>query len=422
MKTSNQSLWLISFAALMITYIPYVLVEIPSNLVLKKIGPRIMLPGLSILWGTVTTCQSLMQNFSGLLACRFFLGLCEGGLFPGFVLYLSDFYRRSELQRRIGWIYGAASVSGAFSGLLAAAIEKLDGTGGLAGWKWIFLLEGCATVAFGLFALWLLPNSPQRVRIFTPREAAYSSQRLASDTITKESPKITVKHVASAFKDLHILNMGIIGFCNGVVIGGVSYFTPSIVEALGYGETKTQLLSVPPYAIALVLTMIAATAADRWHRRGLTAISTLSLAIVGCALNLTCTSIGARYTAQCLMVSSIYSTAPSLLTWVPNNAAAYGRRATAVGLVFVTSNAAGMVAMWLYPSSTAPRYLLATKINVSFICLEMVLLVFQIALLKRLNRLKVENRAELLAGLENLSTHEQMEVLGDHHPDFKYVL
>jgi len=76
-----------------------------------------------------------MQNYSRLLACRFFLGLCECGLFPGFVLYLFEFYRRHELQTRIGLIYGAASVSGAFSGLLAAAIEKLDGKANLAGWR-----------------------------------------------------------------------------------------------------------------------------------------------------------------------------------------------------------------------------------------------------------------------------------------------
>lgn len=406
----------------MVTYIPYVLIEIPSNLALKKVGPRIMLPGLCILWGTVSTFQCLMQNYSGLLACRFFLGLCEGGLFPGFVLYLSDFYRRTELQTRIGWIYGAASVSGAFSGLLAAAIEKLDGTGNLAGWRWIFLLEGCATIAFGIFALWVLPNGPQKILTFTAEQAAYCSQRLATGTVTKESPKITFKAVVSAFKSPHILNMGVIGFCNGVVIGGISYFTPSIVQALGYGETKTQLLSVPPYAIAFVLTMAAATLADRCHRRGFIAISTLSLGVVGSVLNLTCTSVGARYTAQCLMVSSIYSTAPSLLTWVPNNAAAYGRRATAVGIVFVTSNAAGMVAMWLYPTSTAPRYLFATSFNLSIICIELALIALQIALLAHLNRKKKERRAELLAGLEHLLLQEQMEILGDHHPDFKYVL
>ena len=75
----------------MITYIPYVLIEIPSNLVLKKVGPRLLLPGLCMAWGLVTTLHCQIKNFTGLMLCRFFLGMCEGGLFPGFVLYLSEF-------------------------------------------------------------------------------------------------------------------------------------------------------------------------------------------------------------------------------------------------------------------------------------------------------------------------------------------
>lgn len=149
--------------------------------------------------------------------------------------------------------------------------------------------------------------------------------------------------------------MAVVSFCNGVVISGLSYFTPSIIQGLGYGKTQTQLLSVLPYAIAFVLMMIIATFADRCHQRGIANVSTLSLAIVGCALNLTCNLIAVRYTAQCLMVASIYSTAPSLLTWVPNNCAAYGRRATAVAIIFVTSNTGGMVATWLLSNERSPE-------------------------------------------------------------------
>jgi MFS family permease len=406
----------------MTTYIPYILIEFVSNLALKAIGPRFMLPGLCVAWGIVTTCQCLVNNYTGLIICRVFLGLCEGGLFPGFVLYLSFFYKRQELQKRIGCIYGAAAVSGAFSGLLAAAIIKLNGVGGLAGWRWIFLLEGAVTIVFGLLIMLVLPNTPMQVLVFKPEEAHYATQRLIAEARVEEDSHISIKAVISTFREPHVINMSIIGFCNGIVISGIAYFTPSIVQALGYGPTQTQLLSVPPYACAFVLTMIAAWFADKYGRRGFTALATLSLAIVACILNLTCTSIGARYTAQCLLVASIYSTAPSLLTWVPNNTATYGRRATAVAIVFVTSNAAGMVAMWLYPTKTAPRYLFATKFNLVTICIELICLVIQIVLLRRLNQAKEDRREELLRPVAGSAHEEQMEILGDHHPDFKYVL
>lgn len=381
-----------------------------------------MLPGLCFSWGLVSLFQAFMHNYAGLIACRFFLGLCEGGLFPGFVLYLSDFYRRNELQTRIGLIYGAASVSGAFSGLLAAAIQSLNGKANLKGWQWIFLIEGLATVVFAIFAMLILPNTPQDVLSFSAEEAGYCTQRLRADTQSQESSKITFKAIASAFKEPHILNMAVIAFCNGVVIGGLAYFTPSVVHALGYGLVKTQLMSVPPFAIAFVLTLVAAQFADRCQRRGLAAIVTLSLAIVGCAINLTCSSIPARYAAICLNVASIYSTAPSILTWIPNNSAPYGKRATAIAIGFVTSNSAGIISTWIYPTSTAPRYLFAVKFNLSIVCIEMVLLVVQILLLARLNKRKISHRQQLLAGVEHLSMQEQMERLGDHHPDFKYTL
>lgn len=367
-------------------------------------------------------CQAFLHNYGGLLAARFFLGLCEGGLFPGFVLYLSDFYQRHELQTRIGLIYGAASVSGAFSGLLSAAINSLNGKAGMKGWQWIFLIEGLATVIFAIFAMFIMPNTPKQVISFSAEEAEYCTRRLTADAKAQDDSKITKKNVLAAFKEPHIINMAVIAFCNGVVIGGLAYFTPSVVQALGYGLVKTQLLSVPPFAIAFVLTLIAAQFADRCQRRGLAAFTTLSLAVVGCAINLSTKSIPARYAAICLNVASIYSTAPSILTWIPNNSAPYGKRATSVAIGFVTSNAAGIISTWIYPSKDAPRYLFAVKFNLSLICIEMALLLLQIYLLSRANKRKVTQREQLLADVEHLPLAEQMQILGDHHPDYKYTL
>lgn len=86
--------------ALTVTYVPYIVAELPSNLLLKTVGPNLMLPTMLTLWGVVTALQGVVQTYGGLLACRFFLGLLEGGVFPGLVLYLSFFYPRHQLQWR----------------------------------------------------------------------------------------------------------------------------------------------------------------------------------------------------------------------------------------------------------------------------------------------------------------------------------
>jgi MFS family permease len=126
--------------ALTVTYIPYIAIEIPAGLVLKRIGADTLMPTLVTLWGLITTLQGLITSFSGLLAARFFLGLVEGALVPGIMLVMSRFYKRDQIQLRLALFFTSASLTGAFSGLLASAILGMDGVAGHRGWKWIFIL------------------------------------------------------------------------------------------------------------------------------------------------------------------------------------------------------------------------------------------------------------------------------------------
>jgi MFS family permease len=143
-----------------------------------------MLPTMLTLWGIVTTLQGVVKSYHGLLAARFFLGLLEGGVFPGLVLYLSFFYPRQQLQWRISAFFSMASLSGAFSGLLAYGIVNMHGVGGRPGWAWIFILEGLFTFLFGLTSYFLLPPTPSHAPFFTEKEKAYVVSRLREDGAT----------------------------------------------------------------------------------------------------------------------------------------------------------------------------------------------------------------------------------------------
>ncbi|RDW78843.1 putative MFS transporter [Aspergillus mulundensis] len=409
--------------AITVTYVPYILSELPSNLILKKIGPRILLPTLCTAWGLVTILQCEARNFSGFVACRFFLGLCEGGLFPGIVLYLSGFYRRNELQVRIALFFSAASLSGAFSGLLAAAIQQMDGIRGLRGWQWIFILEGLFTVCFGLFSFAMLPNTPETVMTFTPRHKEHCLRRLQSDANLFESDKVTTKKVFSVFKDIHVILVSAILFCSGTCLFGLAYFSPSIVQAMGYSNTRTQLMTVPPYAVAFVVTMITAFIADRYRQRGLCAFATTLIALVGAVLMLVGRSIAIRYTALILLVTGIYAAAPCLISWVPNNTAGHVRRATAVAIGFVSTSSGGVLSTWLYPRSSAPYYILGARVNLAMIVVMLVGLVAQVGVLRWLNAQKEVRSSEFLTrlGLEGRTFEDQFEVLGDRHPSYRYT-
>ena len=143
-------------------FIPYILLEVPSNIVLKKFKrPSTYLGILVLAWGIVMTFTGLVRNFTGLVITRVLLGTAEAGFFPGAVYLITRWYAQGEVQTRIALFYCASALSGAFSGLLAFAIAKMDGVGGRPGWAWIFLLEGIVTVMIGFLCFIIMPDTPQ---------------------------------------------------------------------------------------------------------------------------------------------------------------------------------------------------------------------------------------------------------------------
>jgi MFS family permease len=127
-----------------------------------------------------------VQNYHGLLAVRIMLGVTEAGFFPAATFLVSTWYCRFEVQTRIAIFYCAASLAGAFSGLLAYGISKMDGIANIAGWRWIFILEGALTILTGIAVLFLLPDSIERASWLSHEEKGFLRRRLQQDTGTKE--------------------------------------------------------------------------------------------------------------------------------------------------------------------------------------------------------------------------------------------
>lgn len=123
-------------------FVTYVIFEIPSNLVIKKVGASRWISFIAVGWGIVATLTGVCQTYGGLIACRLILGLFEAGLFPGLAIYLTMFYTKKEIALRVGYLFVSAALSGACGGLLAYGIGLLDHHNGLRGWRWIFIIEG----------------------------------------------------------------------------------------------------------------------------------------------------------------------------------------------------------------------------------------------------------------------------------------
>lgn len=167
--------------ALFTFFILYILLEVPCNMILKKLRPSVFISSIMAGWGVVTVCQGLTKSFAGLVVCRVLIGALEAGFFPGCVYLLSMYYRRHELQVRFNLFFSASIIAGAFSGLLAYAIAHMDGVAGYGGWAWIFILEGIFTVVVAVASYWLIPDWPETAKFLKEDERELLIRRLALD-------------------------------------------------------------------------------------------------------------------------------------------------------------------------------------------------------------------------------------------------
>lgn len=199
-----------------------------------------------------------------------------------------------------------------------------------------------------------MPNKPHQVLTLTKEQAVRCVERLNLEATVQETEKVTLAAVLSVYKSIHLWVMFVIMFYGGVMLFGLAFFLPSIVQGLGYSPIRTQLMTVPPFAVAFVVTLILAYLADRYRKRGAAAILTMLVAMIGVIMFYRGRDNTVRYTALFFIVTGAYANGPCLLAWVPNNTATHVRRATPIATSFVFTNSGGIVSTWVFPTSDAP--------------------------------------------------------------------
>jgi len=347
---------------LTLTYIAFLLTEFPLVMLGKKYGFNILLPATCVAWGLVCTFQGFVHNYAGLAIARVFLGAAEGAILPGSVAYLSEFYRRRDLGFRTAFFFGAIALAGAFSGLLAAAIINLDGTGGKAGWRWIFYIEGAMTVAIGGIFLFVLPRNIASTRYLSEEQKELLGKAMRYDGAGRvEDEGFSWAGVKSALKAPQAWFMTLIFFPAGATLFAIAYFAPTVVQGLGYKGTDIQLMSVPPYASAFACSVATSYVSDRVKMRGPFVAFWATIAMVGYAIWLGTTKTSVLYGALVLQVTGIYAIAGLFGAWNANNLAPSYKRSTGIVMGFVSTNLGGILSTWLFPTTERPRYIRGTS-------------------------------------------------------------
>ncbi|CAL5867039.1 uncharacterized protein PFLUO_LOCUS1251 [Penicillium psychrofluorescens] len=354
---------------LSVLFVGYLLMQIPSNLLLNKFGkPAIYLPCAMMLWGIISTCTAAAQNFAGLVVIRFFLGFVEAAYFPGCLYFLSAWYTRKELGFRTAALYSGSLISGAFSGLIAAGITGgMDGVKGLRAWRWLFIIEGAMTIAIAFISIWVLPNFPRTTSWLSEEEKELAAWRLEEDIGEDDwvdSEQQSFLHGAKlAFVDIKTWILMLMILCI-VSSASVTNFFPTVVETLNFNDIDTLLLTAPPYCLAVISAFANAWHADRTGERYWHVTLPLYLSVVAFIIAATTTSVAPRYVSMMLMVPSFYAGYVVALGWISNTLPRpASKRAAALAAINCVSNASSIYASYMYPDSDAPRFVPAMSVN-----------------------------------------------------------
>lgn len=408
---------------LSVFFVSYAVFEALANFLLKRLRASVFIPTIMIFWGACMLGMGFVNTWAELMVARWFLGVAEAGLFPGINYYLSCWYRRDEFGVRAAIFFSAAALSGSFGGLLAAAIQTLNGKRDTPGWAWIFIIEGACTIIVGLVSYLIVADFPDEATFLSSDDKARVVLRLKRDNQSSaEYEEFKMHYVWEAIKDWKtyagmLLYMGPL-----MPLYAFSLFLPSIVENLSFTNPdaviKNQLLSVPPYAVAAVATVAVGFWSDRVKKRGIFIMCIAPVGIVGFIMLLASTRPGVQYAGTFLGALGIYPPISLIIAWVANNTEGVYKRGIVLGMVIGWGNLNGVVSSNVY--RWPPRYIAghATIVGYMFICTFGGAVLMMYGLSRENKKRRNGERNHWVEG----KTAEEIYMLGDQRPDFVYTL
>lgn len=348
---------------LSLTFVGYILMQVPSNMLLSMLRPSWYLSACMIAWGIVSGSTGAVQNFGGLLACRFFLGIAEAPFFVGVAFLFSGWYTRKELGLRLGIFFCAAMLSGAFGGLFAAGTAAAFKHNKIASWRWLFIIEGAATVVFATICAFVIPDWPTTTKWLTEEEKALGVVRLIEDAGQEEEDIGMKQGLRIAASDYRVW-LCIVGQLCVQAVASLTNFLPTLVANFGFNTINTLLLTAPPYICTALFCLFNTWYSDRTGKRSPHMIYPSIAALVGIIITIATTKTAARYFALFLMLPGTYGCFQISSAWMAN-IASRPQKARAIALAMNNSmcNLALVWTPYLYPSSAGPRYTVDWGVN-----------------------------------------------------------
>jgi MFS transporter, ACS family, tartrate transporter len=246
----------------------YILFEVPSNLALQRFGARFWIARIMISWGIVATAMALVHNEASFYALRLLLGIAEAGFFPGIILYLTYWFPARERARIVSLFMAAVPLATVVGGPVSGALLKLHGFWGLAGWQWLFIIEGLPAVLLGVVVLFVLDDRPEEARWLSQDERQALATTLAAEAeATREAG---YAGLGQALTRPRVLVLGLLYFCIVSGLYGIGFWMPQVIQTYGLEPLEIGFLTAIPYLAAAIGMVLWGARSDRtgeriWH-------------------------------------------------------------------------------------------------------------------------------------------------------------
>ncbi|WP_018259512.1 MFS transporter [Methylobacterium sp. WSM2598] len=281
-------------------FIAYFLFEVPSNVILERVGARLWFTRIMATWGLITVLLGFTQGTAMFYVLRFLLGVAEAGFFPGVLFALTLWFPQSHRGRMVGWFMIASAVANMIGAAIGGALLDLDGLLGLRGWQWVFVATGVPALLLAVVVFFILPEGPERARWLPAEE-----KRWLADALAREAAATAHTDHSNPFRillDRRVMILALLYVAFPLAAYGLSYWLPTVVKGFGVSNTVNGLLNVIPWAVVgLALWWVprhaARTGETTWHIAGPALVGalalTLSVVVPGSALKFVCLCVAA---------------------------------------------------------------------------------------------------------------------------------
>lgn len=346
--------------------------QLPATILMRFVGPPIFFSCTTVLFGLITLCTAFIHSWRSMIALRVLLGISMSGVYPGLTYLISAWYERKEQQLRFAFLQSGEVIILATGSIVNFAInQNLDGKSGLAGWRWMYIVQGSITMFLGLMTYLWIPHFPEKAQktaaFLTQEEIDTVLEAIDKDRSDAGKPEpFTAQAILTPFLDPKLYAFAVLFFLLNLVSTALSYFLPIILQSgMGFSTNKAILLSAPPYYYAVLPVLLTSLIGDRLRIRGPIIIFNAVCLIIGfCMLGFE-GQVTVRYIGTFLATGAYVSNWAALSTYQANNISGQWKRATVAASVSACNGLGGIAGSYIVRAPEAPRYLTAMWVSIS---------------------------------------------------------